>query len=181
MAETVIVAGSLAQRPGHGGHAWVFLQYLLGFRRLGWDVLFLDRLEPEVCVDETGRPAPLEASWNLAYLPEVMQRYGLGDAFSVACDRGRRDIGLSRAEVVRQADRAAFVLNVMGYLSDPEILGRPSRRVFLDIDPGFGQMWRELGLADPFVGHDDYVTIGENIGQPCCTIPTCGLTWITTP
>jgi hypothetical protein len=43
---TIIVAGSLAQRPRIGGHTWVFLQYLLGFQRLGWDVLFLDRIEP---------------------------------------------------------------------------------------------------------------------------------------
>ena len=42
-------------------------------------------------------------------------------------------------------------------------------------------MWHALGLADPFIGHDDYVTIGENIGQPGCAIPTCGLDWITTP
>ena len=55
MPETMIVAGSLAQRPYHGGHTWVFLQYLLGFRRLGWDVLFVDRLEPEMCVDADGR------------------------------------------------------------------------------------------------------------------------------
>jgi hypothetical protein len=55
------------------------------------------------------------------------------------------------------------------------------RRVFLDIDPGFGQMWQDLGLADVFRGHDDYVTIGENIGQADCVVPTCGLEWITTP
>src|SRR3712207_8578410 len=41
---TLFRSGSLAQRPGHGGHAWVFLQYLLGFPRLGGDVLFLDEL-----------------------------------------------------------------------------------------------------------------------------------------
>ena len=33
-----LVAGSVAQRPGRGGHTWVFLQYLLGLRELGWDV-----------------------------------------------------------------------------------------------------------------------------------------------
>ena len=33
--ETVLVGGSVAQRPGSGGHTWVFLQYLLGLRRLG--------------------------------------------------------------------------------------------------------------------------------------------------
>ena len=48
----------------------------------------------------------------------------------------------------------------MGYLDDEEILGAAPLRVFLDIDPGFGQMWQELGLAEPFAGHDRYVTIG---------------------
>ena len=48
---TIAVARSLAQRPGRGGHAWVFLQYLLGLRRLGWEVLFLDRISPEADVE----------------------------------------------------------------------------------------------------------------------------------
>jgi hypothetical protein len=42
-------------------------------------------------------------------------------------------------------------------------------------------MWQELGLASLFDGHDTLVTIGENIGQPECGIPTCGREWITTP
>ena len=37
MAETIVIAGSLAQRPKIGVHTWVFLQYLLGFKRPGWD------------------------------------------------------------------------------------------------------------------------------------------------
>ncbi len=52
--------------------------------------------------------------------------------------------------------------------------------MFLDIDPGFGQMWRELGLADIFAGHDRFVTVGANVGRPGCEVPTCGLEWITT-
>src|ERR671917_362014 len=60
MRETIVVAGSVAQRPGKGGHAWVFLQYLLGFRRLGYEVLFLDRLDPEMCRDSQGRPCVAE-------------------------------------------------------------------------------------------------------------------------
>jgi hypothetical protein len=69
----------------------------------------------------------------------------------------------------------------MGFLDDEDLLGAARRRVFLDTDPGFGQMWRELGYTDVFAGHDDYVTIGERIGLPDCEIPTCGLEWITTP
>src|SRR5262249_2968357 len=56
---------------------------------------------------------------------------------------------------------------------------RSGKRVFLDIDPGFGQMWQDLGLQTMFNGHDYYVTIGENIGQNGCSVPTCGLKWIT--
>jgi hypothetical protein len=68
-----------------------------------------------------------------------------------------------------------MILSVMGAGAG---VGKP---VFLDIDPGYPQMWRELGLADMFEGHDAFVTIGENIGRPDCLIPDCGLEWITTP
>jgi hypothetical protein len=180
MTERVVIAGSLAQKPGYGGHTWVFLQYLLGFKRLGWEVLFLDRLEPEMYVDHLGRPCHRDQSYNLHYVVNVMERFGLSDAFAVACDGGKHFVGLSREEVLKRIGDSAFLLNVMGFLTDEEILSRVPRRVFLDIDPGFDQMWQDLGLADLFSGHDDYVTIGQNVGRPDCAIPTCGLEWITT-
>jgi hypothetical protein len=75
---------------------------------------------------------------------------------------------------------AAGVLNVMGALPR-DALAHADVWVFVDIDPGYPQMWRELGLADMFAGHDRFVTIGENIGQEGCAIPDCGIDWITTP
>jgi hypothetical protein len=193
MAESIVLAGSLAQRPGHGGHTWVFLQYLLGLRRLGWDVLFLDEIQPGMCVDEEGTSCPCEQSWNVRYFVEVMQRFGLAQdlrhgqsAYSLRMTgsdsaRGDQVVGLSRAKVLDRVKGSAGLINVMGYLSDAEILAAAPRKIFLDIDPGFGQMWRALGLANIFAGHDDFVTIGENVGLPGCEVPTCGLSWITTP
>src|SRR5204862_601048 len=35
--------------------------------------------------------------------------------------------------------------------------------------------------ADVLGHHDVHVTIGERIGAPDCTVPTCGLRWVTTP
>ena len=75
---------------------------------------------------------------------------------------------------------AELVLNLMGFLSADEH-DAGACRVFVDIDPGYPQMWHELGLADMFSGHDRFVTIGENIGRPGCAIPDCGLDWVTTP
>lgn len=177
---SIVIAGSLAQKPGRGGHTWVFLQYLLGFRKLGWDVVFIDRLEPEMCVDERGQRVAAEESWNVRYLAGVMCRFGLERSFSLLFDRGTRTIGMSRPALLERVRSSAALINVMGFLNDEEILASAGKRVFLDIDPGFGQMWHALGLHDPFRGHDAHVTIGENIGQPWCAIPTCGIDWITT-
>ena len=177
---TVVVAGSVAQRPNKGGHAWVFLQYLLGFRRLGYDVLLLDRLDPAACRDAAGRPCRPADSAGFRYLARVMERFGLGGDFAVACG-GAGYLGLGRGEVLGRVRRAALFLNVMGFFDDPDVLAAARRRTFLDIDPGFPQMWRELGLADLFTGHDDFVTIGLNVGRPGCDVPACGLPWVTTP
>ena len=74
---------------------------------------------------------------------------------TTACTR----VSLARETLawVRSAD---LLLNVMGFCTDEELLAAARHRVFLDTDPGFGQMWHELGLADVFTGHDAYVTIG---------------------
>lgn len=183
---TLIHAGSLAQPAGNGGLAWFHLQFVLGFRRLGWDVLFLDRLSPQMCRNGSGQsPCDVVQSQNLSYFLEAMRRFALApDSFSLAIedDSGRavRRIGLQQTEVLHRA-RDAVLINAMGFLHDPEILAAAKCRVFLDMDPGFGQMWRDLGLHDPFAGHDKFVTLGRNIGKPDCAIPTCGLNWITIP
>jgi hypothetical protein len=179
MRGTIVIAGSLAQKPAVAGHTWQFMQYLLGFRQLGWDVLFVDRLDHDMCVDADGRACGVDDSINVRYFLDVMTRFGLADSFSLVCDDNVRTLGLAKARVVERTREAAFLLNVMGFLTDEEIVSSARRRVFLDTDPGIGQMWKDLGLADIFRNHDDYVTIAENIGQPDCTIPTCGLRWLT--
>jgi hypothetical protein len=173
--QAIVVAGALARRPRAGGHTWVFLQYLLGLRRLGYDVLFVDWLDTETC------RGPVERSSQTAYLSRVMDEHGLARSWSLL-DRGTgvAAAGLSKQEVVEHARASALLLNVMGYLEDEEVLAAAPLRVFLDIDPGFPQMWRELGLADVFSGHDRFATIGERIGLDDCHVPTCGLDWIPT-
>ena len=176
----ITIAGSIAQKPHQAGHSWQFLQYLLGFRRLGFDVLFVDRLEDALCRDTAGRRCPPAASANLRYVDELMREFELDGAWSVVLDHGRH-AGLSRDRALEHVRDSDLLINVMGFLADDELLGAARRRVFLDTDPGFGQMWCDLGLADIFAGHDAHVTIGERIGRDDCTIPTCGLDWVTTP
>jgi len=169
----IAIAGCVAQKAHNAGHTWQFLQYLLGFKRLGFDVLLLDSLEH---ADGDGA---VELQ-RVTYVKRVMAEHGLADAWTIALPGGRT-AGVPRGQVLRFVADADLLLNVMGFCSDDELLGIARRRVFLDTDPGFAQMWCELGLADVFAGHDAHVTIGERIGQAECEIPTCGLDWITTP
>lgn len=173
----IIVAGGVAQRHRRAGHVWVFLQYVLGLRRLGWDVLFVDRLEDGMCTDAGGRGCAPEESVELSWLARCMDRFGLSDSWAVLLEDGRC-LGRPRGSVIDHARDSSFLLNFMGYCADDEILAAPERRVFVDLDPGFGQMWYELGLANLFAGHDAFVTVGTAIGSAGCEIPTCGIDWI---
>lgn len=171
------VVASIAQRPGYGGHAWAFLQYVLGFRRLGYEPILIDRLSDEMATDAMGRPSPAARSAAIAWFEEVVAFAGLEGSCSLLLD-GERTIGLPRRELIRSIEAAPCTIDVMGFLADPELLAASRMLVFLDVDPGFPQMWHELGQADLFTGHHRHVTVGANVGQADCQIPTCGLDWI---
>lgn len=153
----------------------MLLQYLLGFRRLGFEVTFLDRLEPEMCGGVRSASSP-----NAAWLERTLRRFDLHRSFALYCDGGREVLGLAHDEVCRRTRRAVLFLNVMGFFVERAVLEAARRRVFLDIDPGFTQMWRALGQADVTTDHDTLVTIAENTDRPSCRIPTEGRRWVTT-
>lgn len=181
MSDTILYSGAVAQTIRHSGLSWFHLQFLLGFRRLGYDVILIDRLDSGMCTDAGGAPASFSDSVQRSGFLDLMDRFGFADSFSLDVARGGTTLGIPRAEVVERGTSAACLVNVMGYCDDPAILDAVPRRVFLDIDPGFPQMWRALGLHDAFAGHDRFATLARRIGQPGCTIPICGLDWITLP
>src|SRR5882757_4511562 len=75
---SIAVAGSVAQRPGRGGHAWVFLNYLLGLRNLGHEVVFIGRLTSEMVQSES---ADIGRSREARWLGSVMAASGFGDRY----------------------------------------------------------------------------------------------------
>jgi hypothetical protein len=172
MPDSIVIGAALAHRAGYGGHAWALLQYVIGFRELGFAVTVVDRLQP-------GMVAVGEEAAAAAYLRALLDREGV--AHCILGEDGQSVAGLTRADVLTRTRQARLLLNVMGFVRDPELLAAARRRVFLDIDPGFGQIWKELGLADVFDGHETFVTVGRNVGHDGCDVPTCGLDWLTIP
>jgi hypothetical protein len=173
---SVVVAGALANKPANGGAAWTRLSWALGFARLGYRVHFVEQIAPASCIDERGARCALDDSINLAFFRDVTQRFGL-DATLIVEGEGRT-VGLRLDELADAARSADMLVNISGHLTIAAVKDRFRKRLFIDLDPGYTQFWHADGLAeDRLCDHDLYFSVGENIGESSCGIPTGQITW----
>jgi hypothetical protein len=126
----------------------VVLQYLLGLRRLGCEVCWLELLWPEGGDD---RPLirrfmrqlaafGLERDVCLIYFPEgTWPEPG----------RAREWYGWSPARFWRFCAEVDLLLDLCASVRPPDLLAAVRRTAFLDLDPGFMQLWIELGTIWP--------------------------------
>jgi hypothetical protein len=176
-ALTIAVGGRVASTPYQGGASWATLQYVLGFDRLGHRTVLLDEVTPDQL---TPSGAPLAESANAAYFEHVVQEFGLGDRAALLLTGTRETVGLPFERILAAARSADLLLNESGVLSDEQLLDEIPLRAYLDVDPGFTQMWAEDGIDMRFAVHDRFLTVGTRIGRSGCDIPTCGRDWVPT-
>jgi hypothetical protein len=158
-----MVAGDARQ----GGAIWAVLQYVLGLRGLGHDVLLIEEVAD-------GR---FDAA--AARLRAVARAFELGRAPLVGRPSGRV-AGCTRATLARDLDGCDLLLNLSGVLRDADLLERPAVRAYVDLDPAFTQFWHDAGVDMGFGRHERLVTIGMRLGAPDCPVPTGDRTWIKT-
>jgi hypothetical protein len=161
----IIVSGAIANKAHQGGEAWVRLNWALGLRKLGFEVLFVEQLQP-------GAPAGA-----LDFFRDTMERAGLGES-AILLGPDATVYGASPARMLSFAADADALINISGHLAFEPVMERVRRRVYVDIDPGFTQIWYSQGASGLGIEkHDLHFTIGENIGTDCCPIPGCGIVW----
>jgi hypothetical protein len=166
-----IVSGTIAATPGQGGAAWAVLQYLLGLRRLGYDVVFVEPIDTEGFANP--RCAQL--------CDRLMQRFGFEERWALVQPGRRETAGLARSALCEMARRADVLLNISGMLTDADVIDNVAARVYLDLDPAFVQLWHAVeGIDMRIDAHTHFVTVADSIGEPTCPIPTCGRNWIPT-
>jgi hypothetical protein len=163
---SAIVAGAIANKPLNGGEAWVRLSWILGLRRLGFEVCFLERLG---------------AATGQAHLEAVLEEFGLGAGAALLDQNGRSLLGLDTETLAAMIGEADVLFDISGHLGRLGIAAAARRRVYVDLDPGFTQAWHlDAALDFSLAGYDDYVTVGLNLGRDGCAIETGGITWIAT-
>jgi hypothetical protein len=174
----IVVSGMIAADPWQGGATWAVLQYVLGLARLGHEVYLVEPVASKALQPEAGT---LQTSHNADYFTRVTAEFRLGGRAALLLTETRETAGLSYDQLLRVAKRADLLINISGMLTDEALLAPIPRRVYLDLDPAFNQLWHTVqGIEMRFRGHTHFVTVGLEIGQPRCPVPTCGLNWLTT-
>jgi hypothetical protein len=164
----IAVSGMVAGDPHQGGASWAVLQYVLGLRRLGHDVLLL---EPVAATD-------LTRSASASYLEAVTARFGLQCATLVDPEGNSAPVPASRLRELMQG--VDLLLNVSGMLAVPRLLEPVAVRAYLDLDPFFNQHWHLQGADMGFAAHTHFVTVAAGLDEPENEVPTLGLDWIET-
>lgn len=176
--KTIVVGGVIANKYLNGGAVWTRLNWLLGLRKLGYQVYFIEQILPQHCIDHMGRTTQFDQSANLRFLKEVMEEFGLEKSYALVLGEGEQTSGLSMREISSLAAEADAVVNITGHIRLPSIMDSRARKIYVDLDPGYTQYWHQMGLLDStFAKHDCYFTVGEAIGSPQCSIPTGNIMW----
>ncbi|HEY6550190.1 MAG TPA: hypothetical protein VIY71_03205 [Solirubrobacterales bacterium] len=164
----ILFSGMVAGDPEQGGASGAVLQYVLGLRGLGHDVYLVepvDRLEPR----------------TVDYFSALVRDFDLQGHAALLVRGSTESVGVAHRQLVRVARSADIVFNVSGMLRDEELLGPPPLRVFLDLDPAFNQLWQVVEQIEMgFDLHNRFATVGLELGEPGCAVPTCGREWIKT-
>jgi hypothetical protein len=173
MTATVCICARTLEYLNGGGHLWVYLNWALGLRALGINVIWLEIVDPSL---------PVAQLKNM--VEELKSRlfpFGLDDSIKL-CPLTNEPISfpenseLLNLEILSDAD---LLLNI-SYATPKTLVKRFRRTALLDIDPGLTQIWLSQGLFN-VTPHDVYFTIGETVGKPEANFPDCGLNWNYTP
>ena len=180
--DIIIVAGAIG-RSRIGGKAWAYMQYLIGLQRLGYDVFYLEDCgEGSWVYDWDTQQTTTDLDYPASYVRDCIEQFGFKDRWIYRA--GDHSKGMAVEEFLSVCSQASLLI----IRANPMPIWRPEydwpkRRVFIDVDPGFTQIRLVNNDAELLktVKHSERLfTIGQNIGNPDCPIPTVGRDWFKT-
>ena len=160
----IVVLGYIVRGP-IGGMAWHHLQYVLGLKALGHDVLFIeDSDDYPSCYDPSRHVVDGNPTYGLAFATEAFRRLGLGESWAFYDAHTGAWHGAAASWATRFCETADLVLNVSGVNPLRPWTAPIERRVFLDTDPLFTQIRHLTDAAKRNLAKDQPLSVGN---LPC--------------
>jgi hypothetical protein len=175
----IIITGLVGQYP-FGGVIWDYLQYLLGFRSLGHQVLYLED-SGAWPYDPVAGTITDDCSFALQSLHKIFADFDLGESWVYRNGADGKFYGAGEKVAREWLRHGDLLVNVSsaGWLRDYDL--RVGHRMFIDGDPMFCQIGLLDGSNPLYAGrlrdHDSHFTFGLSVGQTDCPVPVDGITW----
>ncbi len=151
------------------------MNWAIGFRALGWDVCLVENILRENLSEPA---APGEPSPEELFFQDTAREFGFTGRACLLIDGESPD----REALQDFASEADLFLNYSGQFNRLDLLGSRVRKLYLDVDPAFTQLWVEVCGSDMnFAGHDFFLTVGANLNGASAFLPHAGCEWIPTP
>src|SRR5918994_2050826 len=168
----IVLLGMMSRKP-LPGVVWQVLHYLLGFRRLGYDVYYVEA--HGLATGSLMRPGEEGSATAAAFIDRVMRRFDLGNRWAYhAVHTGGRCYGMSEAELKQLYSSAELIVNLHGGTQPLPEHSATDRLVYLETDPVAVQIELHQGvqrMADFLEPHCAFFTFAENYGKPQCKLP----------
>ena len=169
MATVWLAAGTILYLDG-GGHFWVFLNWALGLKAAGCNVVWVESAPDGRLLERATRNAPA--------LRARLKAFGFQDLV-VCSEDGERGIDQRSSDLLRRSYQADLLLD-LSYAQCAPFLDRFRRSAIVDIDPGLLQQWLARGSMT-VLPYDVFFTTGETVARGAANVPDVGVQWEYTP
>lgn len=175
----IVAAGYIIGGP-LGGLVWHHLQYILGLKKMGHEVIFLeDSNDYPSCYNPVTYTLSQDPSYGIHFIKQVFSQFGMQDSWAYYHAHSDSWYGMPEKAVKNFCHTADLFLNLSGVNPLREFLQKIPVRAFIDTDPAFTQIRHltDQDAADLAKKHNCFFSFGENFGQPFCTMPDDNFPW----
>src|SRR5687768_12064987 len=136
-----VVSGAIANKPFNGGEAWVRLSWVLGLKRLGYKVVFIEQLNTDDCANDRASEENSQLARVVDYFRQTLSQFELHHSAALVDCNGDVLWGIRKVELQSISRTASLLINISGHLTWPSFKKAIPIRVYVDLDPGFTQFW----------------------------------------
>lgn len=175
----ILVSGYLVGFP-MGGMAWFLGNYLLGLKRLGHELYFIeDSGDWTYPFNPEKRDFEIDSSYGRDVLTRYFQHMDLDIPWAYYSGLERKLYGATQAEVDRWCTDCDLFFNISGIIPMRENYMKTKFKLFIDTDPVWTMVKGANIPADYayYLAHDAHFTVGCNLPSGKTPVPLLDIDW----